>query len=169
MISHSKQMSKMYVERWHSAEQCLKCTLKPEAQRTKFSLLKASLTLSKANFVRSKRPWLSAKQILFNICVDSSFSNRMSFRTRFGICKSLKRRCWIKFSMTHDMAAKKSDLQVLAFLLAQKSCQTLPHQNPQQNTLSAFCTHLEHCANTPLLAPCTKRKVCQHLFLNHCS
>jgi hypothetical protein len=56
LISHSKQMSKMYIERWHSAERCLKCTLKPEAQRTKFSLLEASLRVSKANFVCSKLP-----------------------------------------------------------------------------------------------------------------
>jgi len=39
LLSYSKRMSKMYIERWHSAKQFLKCTLKPEAQRTKFSLL----------------------------------------------------------------------------------------------------------------------------------
>ena len=33
LISHSKQMSKMYIERWLSAKQYLKCTLNAEAQQ----------------------------------------------------------------------------------------------------------------------------------------
>ena len=58
-------MSKMYIERWHSAEQCLKCTLKPEAQQTKFSLLEASLRVSERNLVCSRLGILPANEILF--------------------------------------------------------------------------------------------------------
>ena len=65
LISSSKQMSEMYIDRWHSAEQCLKCTLKPESQRSKFSLLKASLRGSKRNLVCSRRGIRPANEILF--------------------------------------------------------------------------------------------------------